>query len=109
MTAASDGSFELAIAPDQRVGRAVVLQLGLRRALELRNDVLGERLTQFDTPLIKRINLPDRSLGEDAVLVQRNQLSECGRCQCIQQEGVRGTVTVEQPMRYQPIRRAFRL
>src|ERR1700736_4478978 len=42
--AASGGSFELAIAPDQRAGRAVVLEPGLCRALELWNDALGEGL-----------------------------------------------------------------
>ena len=69
-------ALELAIAPDQRIGRAVVLELGLRRALELGDDALGERLAQLHAPLVERIDLPDRALGEDAVLVERDQLAE---------------------------------
>ena len=76
--AASGGSLELAIAADQRVGRAVVLELWLRRAFELGNDALGERLAQLHAPLVEGIDLPDRALREDAVLVERDQLAE--RC-----------------------------
>src|SRR5215831_21303043 len=83
--AASFASFPPAVAPDQRIGRAVVLELGFSRALELRNDLLGERLAQFDAPLVEGIDLPDGALGEDAVLVERNQPTQRGRRQAIEQ------------------------
>ena len=51
--AASGGSFESAIAPDQCIGRAVVLELWLSRSLELGNNPLGESLAQFHAPLIE--------------------------------------------------------
>src|SRR5581483_11716409 len=68
-SAGSPGS----VAPDQRVGRAVVGELGLGLSLQLRNDPLGQRLAQLDPPLVEGIDGPDGPLGEDAVLVQRHQ------------------------------------
>src|SRR5271169_5221756 len=56
---ASPGFLECAIAPDQRIGRAVVVEGGFRRALELRDDPLGQHLAQFDAPLIEGVDLPD--------------------------------------------------
>ena len=50
------------------------------RSFELGNDPLGERLAQLDAPLVEGIDLPDRALGKDAVLVERDQLAERGRC-----------------------------
>src|SRR6185437_11394434 len=88
--AASDWPLELAIAPDQRIGRAVVLKLGLTCALELGNDPLGESLAQFHPPLIEGIDLPDRALGEDAVLVERDQLAEHSRRQTIEENSIGG-------------------
>src|SRR5580704_14190446 len=82
-------ALELAIAPDQRVGRAVMLELGFRGTFQLGDDPLGERLAQFHAPLIERIDLPDRALGEDAVFVERDQLAQRGRRQGVQQERVR--------------------
>ena len=61
--AASGGSLELAIAPDQLVGRAVVLELRLRRAFQFGNDALREGLAEFHAPLIEGIDLPDRRLA----------------------------------------------
>src|SRR6202453_535216 len=88
----------LAVAPDQIVGGAVMLQFRLVGALELWNDALGERLAQFDAPLVEAIDAPDRALGEDAVLVQRDQLAQRGRSQAIQQNRVRRSVAFEKPV-----------
>src|SRR6185437_878732 len=107
--ASRPGSFQLAIASDQRVGRAVMLELGIRFALELRDDLLGQRLAQLHAPLVEGVDLPDRALGEDAVLVERHQLAERGRRQLLQQERIRRPVALEQPVRHEPIGRAFRL
>src|SRR5947209_112555 len=106
---ASGGSLELAVAPDQRVGRTIVLELGFRRTLKLWDDPLGESLAQLDAPLIERIDLPDRALSKDAMLVESDQLAQGGWCQGIQQYGVRGTITLKQPVGHEPVRRAFRL
>src|SRR5690242_19472051 len=84
---ASASSLKLEIAPDQRVGRTIMIERGFRRTLELRNDLLGESLAQLHTPLIEGIDLPDRSLGEDAMLVERDELAECGWRQGVQQQG----------------------
>src|SRR5262249_56151769 len=78
IVAALTGASQLAVAPDQRVSRAVVPKLGFRRALELGNDALRELLAEFDAPLIEGIDLPDRALSEDAVLVERHQLTQRG-------------------------------
>ena len=86
-----------------------MLELGLLRALELGNDPLGQRLAQFDAPLVEGVDLPDRALGEHAVLVERDQLAERGRRQALQQERVRWPVALEQPVRHEPVRRALRL
>ena len=85
-----------------------MLESRLRSTLELGNDLLGQRFAQLDTPLVEGIDLPDRALGEDAVLVERDQLAQCGRRQVVEQDDVRWTVALEQPMRHEPIGRAFR-
>src|SRR5262249_18386677 len=89
---ASVASLELAITSDQRIGRRVVFELRLGRTLELRNDPLGERLAEFHPPLVEAIDLPDRALGEDAVLVERDQLAERRGRQAFQHQGVGWTV-----------------
>ena len=33
--------------------------------LQLGSDNVGKHLTQFDTPLIKRVDIPDRALFEE--------------------------------------------
>ena len=96
-----------AVAPDQRVGRAVVRELGLVRALELGNDALRQHLAQLDAPLIERVDIPDRPLGKDAVLVERDQLPERLRRQALGQNRVGRAIALEDAMRHQPARRSF--
>ena len=86
-----------------------MLDLRACLALDLRDDPLGQRLAQLHTPLIEGIDLPNRALGEDAVLVQRYQLAQRLRRQPLQQERVGRTVTLEGAVRHQPVGRAFRL
>jgi len=52
-------AFELAITPDQRIGRAVMLELGFRGAFQLGKIRWASALPQLHTPLIERIDLPD--------------------------------------------------
>src|SRR4051794_2054831 len=86
-----------------------MIERGFHCPLELRNNPLGESLAQLNAPLVKGIDLPDYALGEDAMLVERDQLAQCGWRQGVQQQGIRRTITLEQPMWHQPVRRAFRL
>ncbi len=52
-----------------------------RLALEFRDHVLGQDFAEFHTPLIERIDLPDRALCENDVLVERYQFAEVFRSQ----------------------------
>src|SRR3990172_8821547 len=74
--APSGGSLERSIASDQGVRRAVVAEPGLRLALELREDALRQHLAELHAPLVERVDLPDGALGEDRVLVERDELAE---------------------------------
>lgn len=40
---------------------------------ELGEDVLSEYLSELDTHLVERVDTPDDTLGEDLVLVERNE------------------------------------
>src|SRR4051812_40113929 len=64
---------EAAVAPDQRVGGAVVPQLRLGVGLELRDDRLRQHLAQLHPPLVEGVDAPDRALGEDTVLVEGDE------------------------------------
>src|SRR5262252_5715603 len=95
--------LELAIPADQMIGRAVVAKSGLGFALELRDDLLGQELTEFDAPLIERVDVPDGALGEDAVLVECNQLSQGRRSQTIHHNSVGRSVTFEHAVWDEPV------
>src|SRR4029453_8548023 len=73
--ALSSGSL-FPVTANQRVGRAVVRKLRLRHAFEFRNDPLRQDLAELHTPLVERIDMPDRPLREHAVLVQRDELPQ---------------------------------
>src|SRR5258707_14185011 len=82
---------------------------GFALALELRDDALGQDLAEFYAPLIERVDVPNRSLGEHAVPVNRQELSEGGWGKTIQHDGVRRPIALEHSMRDEPIGRAFGL
>ena len=56
-----------------------MLKLRLLDAFQLGNDAFGQDLAEFDAPLVEGIDVPDRPLGEDAVLVERDQLARASR------------------------------
>src|SRR4029077_11616130 len=95
--AASAGSLQLAIPADQRVRGAVMLMFWLGGAFQFPNDPLSKCFAEFHTPLIKRIDLPDRALREHDVFVERDQFAQGRRRQSDQQEGVRATVSLKHP------------
>ena len=82
---------------------------GLCLALEFRDNALGQHLAQFHAPLVERVDVPDGALGEHAVLVKGDQLAENFRRQPIGENCVRRAVALENPVRYEPIRRALGL
>ncbi len=82
---------------------------GLGLALKLRDDALGQDLAEFHALLIERVDVPDGSLGEHTVLIQRNQLSQRSRRQTIHQNGVGRSIAFEHSVRDEPISRAFGL
>ena len=47
-------------------------QIRFGLAFELWNNSLSQYFAEFHTPLIKGVDLPDGSLGKDAVFVKRN-------------------------------------
>ena len=78
-------------ASDERVGGAVVLE----RRFPWPSSSGAMRLArtfQLDPPLIERVDVPDRPLGEDAVLVEGHQLSEHVRGQPIGEDRIGGMV-----------------
>ncbi len=62
---------------------------------ELGDDPLGEHLAELDAPLVEGVDPPDRALGEDRVLVQRDELAERRRVEPLGADHVRGPVAVE--------------
>src|SRR5215471_328414 len=101
--------LELAIAADEGVGRAVVLESGLRARFQLADDALGEHLAQLDAPLVEGIDAPDRPLGEHGMLVEGHELAERLRGEPVEEDGVGRPIALEDPMRHQAIRSALRL
>ena len=55
---------------------------------------------QFDTPLIKRINVPNEPLNSGAVFVQSQELATRVGCQFGQQQRQTGSVSFEDFVRY---------
>jgi hypothetical protein len=63
--------------------------------VELSLDLLGERLSELDTPLVEAVDVPDGALGEGEVLVVDDQGTESGGCDLVGQDGGGGSVTQE--------------
>ena len=86
-----------------------MLKLGFVLALELGDDPLGQDLAKLDAPLVERVDVPDRALGEDAVLVERDQRPEDLGREAFGQEDVRRPVSLERAVRHQPVGRSLGL
>ena len=85
------------------------LSSGAVLALQFRDDALGQHLAQLHAPLIERADVPDGALGEDIVLVERDQLAERFRREPLGEDGVGRAVALEDPVRHEPIRHALGL
>ena len=86
-----------------------MLQGGIRRALNLCDDVLGQHLAELHAPLVEGVNLPDSALGEDRMLVESDQLAQRFRCETLRQNYIRGPVALKDAVRNQPVRRSLDL
>src|ERR1700693_3934658 len=93
----------LAVAADKVRGGCIMLQRRLCGRLNLGNDVLGEYLGQTDAPLIEGVDIPNRALSEDRVLVESDQLAQGFWSEFIRHEDVGWTVALEHAVRHQPI------
>ena len=91
-------SLQLAAAADECVGRTVMLEIRLGHAFEFANDTLRENLTQLNPPLVEGVDVPDRSLRKDAVLVKRNQFPERLRRQPLGEDRVGRAVPLKDPV-----------
>src|SRR5580658_2745248 len=98
---------QFAVAADQAVCGTVVREFRLGGTFDFRNDALRQKFAEFHAPLVERINVPDRALGEDAVLVKRNELAERFGRELVQKNYVGWPIAFEDAMRDEPVRRAF--
>src|SRR5262245_47113812 len=84
-------------------------ELRLGRALKFWDNVLRQHLAELDTPLVKRVNIPDDALSEDGVLVERHERAERGRRELLGEDGIRRAVALEHAVWHQPLRCALGL
>src|SRR5437660_1588488 len=100
--------FQSAIAPNQRIGRTVVIKQRLARAFKFGNDSVRKNHSQFDSPLIERVDPPDHALRKHAVLIQRDQSAKGIRRETLGKNGIGRAITFKRTMLDQPIRSALR-
>src|SRR5258705_9208574 len=86
-----------------------MIELGLRLALQLRDNALSQHLAELDSPLVERVDIPNHPLGENEMFVKGNELTEHFWCEPIGKNRVRWPVAFEDPMRHEPVRRALSL
>ena len=72
-----------------------MIQFGWRFGGDLCQDPAGERFPKFDSPLVKRVNVPQASLGENLVFVEGDQLAQHSRCQTAGQNHIGGSIPRE--------------
>lgn len=84
---------------NEAVGGSIV-GVDLAFLTQFRQDSLGQLLSEFDTPLVKGVDVPDDTLHEDLVFIHGNQSTKSSRSQFLEQNGVCGTVALENAVRY---------
>src|ERR1700745_1814645 len=92
---------------NQRIRRAVMSRLGLVFDFEFRNNALSQHLAELNAPLVERVYVPDHALGEDTMLIKRNELAQGIWCQLLDQNCVRRVVAFENTVWKERIDRAF--
>jgi len=74
-------------------------------ALEFRDDALGQDLPQLDAPLVERIEVLDRALSKNRVLIMREHLAERFVREPHGKNGVRRPIALKDAVRHKSIRR----
>ena len=92
---------------DELVGRRVVLEFSV--GLQFREDLHGQLLTQFNTPLVVAVDVPDHALGEDLVFVHGDEGAQTFRRNVVHHDGVGGLVAFEHLVRCEESDFFFRL
>ena len=72
---------------DEPVGGAVVVEFRVGHG-KFREDLLGELLTEFNTPLVVAVDVPDNALCEDLVFVHGDEGAESFRRNVVHHDGV---------------------
>ena len=70
-----------------------------------RQDRLGQLLAQLDPPLVERVDVPEHTLSEDFVLIERDQPAERGRIEPAVEDRVARPVAREHLVRQQRLER----
>ena len=91
--------FQAAIAPDEGVGRTVVLEIGIGPTSEFGYDSLGQHLAQLHAPLVKGVNVPNGALCENVVFVECYQAAQRPWRQALGENDTRGPVAFANPER----------
>src|SRR5208337_4804670 len=103
----SRGLLQLAVVANQRIRRTIMASPGFFLAAEFRDDAQGQHFAELDAPLIERVDVPDRALGEHIVLVESDELAERSRGQPLQEDRVGRPVSFKGTVRHEPAGRAF--
>src|SRR4030095_8427803 len=84
-----------------------MIELGLRLALEFRDNSLSQHLAELDAPLVERVNIPNDALCENRVFIKSHELTQHFRRELVGKDRVRWTVGLEDPGGHEPIGRAL--
>ena len=76
-------------------------------ALEFRDDAIRKLLPKLNAPLVKRVDTPDRSLRENAVLVEGDEAPKGTGAESFGNHHCRRSVALERPMGNEPFRYPF--
>ena len=77
---------------DESIRRTIVRRDG-ETPVQFRKNLFGQLLAEFDTPLIKRVDIPHGALDKDFHFVHGNETPEDAGCQAGEQNGIGGSVT----------------
>jgi hypothetical protein len=79
-------------------------QFQSRGALQFGQNLLRQYLAEFHTPLVERVDVPDRALREDAVLIQGDERAQDVWRQPVGQNDSAGPIAGEGAVRILDIR-----
>src|ERR1700722_12182967 len=92
----------LPITADLCVCRAVMLEWCLRIVCQLRCDFLCQDLSEFHSPLVEAVDVPNDTLGKDAMLIKRNEVAQYFGCQAIRKDRICRAIALKGAMGNKP-------